>query len=99
MIEQLKAEIKEIEKQQHELANRKAELATQLAGLECPFKVGDVGILNGWSHKGKKAQIRTIYSKYGKWVAKAQLFKSNGELGNQYYDFSYDSHFIVERVA
>lgn len=99
MIDELKKQVKEIEVKQRELADKKADLLLEIAGIECPFSVGDVGVLNGYSQKGKKGVIKTIYSKYGSWYAIVQLYKLNGDLGKITTEICNEKHFIKEGVA
>lgn len=98
MINELKDQIKEIEKEQTKLANRKADLLLEVAGLECPFKVGDVGIINYCSYRNKKGTVLDIFSKYGRWYATVGVHKSNGELGKQTVEIYSGDQLKVERV-
>jgi len=95
MSEDLKNKIKAIEIQQNELAAQKGELLDQLAKMECPFKLGDIGVLNGYSYRGKKAKIVKIYLKYDNWRVCLQVFKANGELGSIFCEVGCEDHFIV----
>ena len=78
---ELKQAIKNIEIQQQELATRKGQLQDDLAQLLCCFKVGDVGVITGYNHKGKRCQITSIKLGYGYVKLSVQLFKKDGTLG------------------
>lgn len=100
MIEELKKQVKEIEKQQTELAGKKEELLNEMAKISCPFEIGDIGIINGYTHKGKKGKIIQIHWKYGSWRALATVFKKDGSLGSVTVEIYNEDSFVlaVERV-
>ena len=92
-IDQLNAAIKEKEQQQMDLANQLGDLRQQKAEMLCPFKVGDVGILNGYTFKGYKAKIIKIRAKYNDWCCDVVVLKANGDISKKLTDFRYEDHF------
>ena len=92
-IDQLNAAIKEKEQQQADVANQLTELRQQRAEMLCPFKVGDVGILNGYTFQGYKAKIIKIRAKYNDWCCDVAIFKANGDLSKKLADFHHEDHF------
>ena len=87
-IDQLNAAIKEKEQQQMDVANQLGALRQQKAEMLCPFKVGDVGILNGY-----KAKIIKIRAKYNDWCCDVVVLKANGDISKKLTDFHYEDHF------
>ena len=92
-IDQLNAAIKEKEQQQMDLANQLGDLRQHKAEMLCPFKVGDVGILNGYIFKGYKAKIIKIRAKYNDWRCDVVVLKANGDISKKLTDFHYEDHF------
>lgn len=92
-IDQLNAAIKEKEQQKMDISNQIGALRQQKAEMLCPFKVGNVGILNGSAFKGRKAQIIKVGYRYNSWYCAVSVFKANGDPSNNITDFYWENHF------
>ena len=89
----------EIDQKEFELEELKQKLANKL----CPFKIGDIGVLDGYSHSGKKAVITKIVYKRGyipkhAYEAFVDVFKKDGSKSQFTSSFWIDEDFklIVE---
>jgi hypothetical protein len=68
---ELLSKIDAINKQCESLSSQRAELLRQWVELVCPYKVGDVTKVLGYSHNGKMARIEAVHTKV-KWQYKAK---------------------------
>lgn len=92
-IDQINESIKEQERKQIDIANQLAELRQQKAEMLCPFKVGDVGIFNGYTFNGYKAKIIKIRAKYNGWCCDVAIIKANGDISKKLTYFCYEDNF------
>jgi hypothetical protein len=67
---ELLSQIDAINQQCEALSIQRAELLRQWVELVCPYKVGDVTEVLGYSHKGKMARIESVHAK-PKWTYKS----------------------------
>ena len=78
-ISELEIELKYIEMKLH---NAKCEFAAQ----ECPHKIGDKVVINGYSNKGKEMIVDKILptkcSWQGKWRCVGYVLKKDGSKGS-----------------
>lgn len=68
---ELLSKIDLINQQTKALSDQRAELLKQWVDLVCPYKVGDVTKVLGYSHNGKMARIEEVHAK-AKWTYKAK---------------------------
>jgi hypothetical protein len=86
---ELLSQIDAINQQCEALSSQRAELLRQWVELVCPYKVGEVTEVLGYSHKGKMARIIEVNAnvkwQYGdkkptkyEWWVKARVLKKDG---------------------
>ena len=95
-MKEIEKRIQEISEQQRKLAIEKDKLQNELANILCPFNVGDVGEVMGYSYKGSKAQVIEIKKSWSSWVVVLGVFNKNGKLGNRTTEIHNENDFTVE---
>lgn len=83
-----------------EAKQRFHEMARELAEHECPYKVGDIVVCLGHSHRGKKMKISSIGAdfRFGqdvpRWRVRGPILKANGDPSKNEGDFG-ESHYRI----
>ena len=77
------------------------ELREQRALEQCPFEIGQIVDICGYSFKGKKMKITSIgapkYEFNGDWEVQGDVLKKDGTVGAQYTSFG-ERHYKGEDI-
>lgn len=82
MIEKIRAEIKEVEKQATAANDRLLLLRHTLAAMSCPYRIGQKTTAKGYSRAGKECiiiQIRPGSHWHGEWTVVAAIVNKDGK--------------------
>jgi hypothetical protein len=88
-------EIKSLDARIDALKGMRKVLLDEWAKESCPYKVGDIVTVCGYSHKGKRCKVTDVgwsqdwCGKY-KWTVRGVVVLKNGELGKLTADWNQD---------